>query len=78
MNMGGGGVSVVTMKAMEFASFGSPLQLVERPMPLPQANEILLELLACGVCRTDRHIVVDGYIKGTLPIAPDHEVSNAS
>lgn len=73
MNMVAGDISVVTMKAMEFSSVGSPLQLVERPIPLPEANEILLEVLACGVCRTDLHIV-DGDIEDVLPIVPGHEV----
>ncbi|KWV92417.1 alcohol dehydrogenase [Erythrobacter sp. YT30] len=61
------------MKAMEFSSVGSPLQMVERPVPMPEAKEILLEVLACGVCRTDLHIV-DGDIENTLPIVPGHEV----
>ncbi|MDJ0977583.1 MAG: zinc-dependent alcohol dehydrogenase family protein [Erythrobacter sp.] len=61
------------MKAMEFSSVGTPLAMVERPMPSPRSNEVLLEVLACGVCRTDLHIV-DGDIEGTLPIVPGHEV----
>ena len=41
--------------------------------PVPRQGELLLEVLACGVCRTDLHIV-DGDIHGQLPIIPGHEV----
>ena len=42
-------------------------------MPVPGATQILLEVSACGVCRTDLHIV-DGDIRGAMPIVPGHEV----
>ncbi|MGB3472455.1 MAG: zinc-dependent alcohol dehydrogenase family protein [Erythrobacter sp.] len=73
MNMIVNDVGAVTMKAMEFSSVGEPLELVERPISLPDADEVLLEVLACGVCRTDLHII-DGDIEGALPIVPGHEV----
>ncbi len=47
--------------------------MVERPMPTPGPGELLIEVAACGVCRTDLHIV-DGDIKGPLPIVPGHEI----
>lgn len=52
---------------------GKPLTLVERPIPDPSADEILIEVRACGVCRTDLH-VVDGDIPAHYPIIPGHEI----
>ncbi|HSN19262.1 MAG TPA: zinc-dependent alcohol dehydrogenase family protein [Usitatibacter sp.] len=53
---------------------GEPLRLEEVPMPEPGPGEVLLRVLACGVCRTDLH-VVDGELEGgKLPIVPGHEI----
>ena len=53
---------------------GEPLNLEERPTPKPAAGEVLVKVAACGVCRTDLHIV-DGELTQTrLPIIPGHEV----
>jgi propanol-preferring alcohol dehydrogenase len=52
---------------------GEPLHLVERPFPEPGGADMLIEVAACGVCRTDLHIV-DGDIHGSLPIVPGHEI----
>lgn len=52
---------------------GGRLRKVELGMPSLQPGEILVEIAACGVCRTDLH-VVDGDISGTLPIIPGHEI----
>jgi len=61
------------MKAMQLDAPGQPLRMVERPMPQPGPGEVLLEVAACGICRTDLH-VVDGDIHGHLPIVPGHEI----
>ncbi len=61
------------MRAMEFRAVGEPLSCVERPLPEPGANELLIEVSACAVCRTDLHIV-DGDIVGRRPVVPGHEV----
>ena len=61
------------MRAMELDRPGDKLRLVGRPVPAPGQGELLVEVAACGVCRTDLHIV-DGDIKGTLPIVPGHEI----
>src|ERR1043165_8030481 len=61
------------MRAMQLDRPGGPLRMVERPLPEPGPGELLIEVAACGVCRTDLHIV-DGDIKGALPIVPGHEV----
>ena len=61
------------MKAMQLDAPGQPLRLVERPVPRPGAGELLIEVAACGVCRTDLHIA-DGDICGILPVVPGHEI----
>lgn len=53
---------------------GHPLRLVERPVPVPGADELLVRVRACGVCRTDLHVA-----EGDLPVhragvTPGHEV----
>jgi propanol-preferring alcohol dehydrogenase len=51
-----------------------PLQIEELPMPVPAANEVLLKVLACGVCHTDLHIV-EGELPPRLPwIIPGHQI----
>ena len=66
-------VDTTIMRSMQFSRVGSPLKMVERSVPEPSANQVLVEIAACGVCRTDLHIV-DGDIGGSLPIVPGHEV----
>lgn len=61
------------MRAMQLDAPGGTLRPVERATPEPGPGEILIEVSACGVCRTDLH-VVDGDIAGRLPIVPGHEV----
>ncbi|MFA7586044.1 MAG: zinc-dependent alcohol dehydrogenase family protein [Novosphingobium sp.] len=62
-----------TMHAMQLDRAGNRLRMVERPVPQPGPGEVRIAICACGVCRTDLH-VVDGDIHGTLPIVPGHEV----
>jgi len=53
---------------------GERLKLVERPDPLPGDGEVRVRVAACGVCRTDLH-VVDGELPNPkLPIVPGHEI----
>ena len=52
---------------------GEPLREVSLDLPDPTGAEVLIEVTACGVCRTDLHIV-DGDIHGLLPIVPGHEI----
>ncbi len=62
------------MLAMRLRSSGSALSLEELTLAPPQEHEVLLQVLACGVCRTDLH-VVDGELPNTrLPITPGHEI----
>ena len=61
------------MRAMQLDSAGAPLRPVERPVPEPGPGELLVEVAACGVCRTDLHIA-DGELAGPRPIVPGHEI----
>ncbi len=62
------------MKAMVLEKSGAPLQLMELPIPHPRSDQVLVKVTACGVCRTDLHIV-DGDLKHPdLPIVPGHEI----
>jgi propanol-preferring alcohol dehydrogenase len=47
--------------------------MVERPIPEPGPGELLIEIAACGICRTDLHIA-EGDLHGPLPIVPGHEI----
>ena len=62
-----------TLTAMQLERPGEALRQVHRPLPEPEGADVLLEVAACGVCRTDLHIV-DGDIHGRLPIVPGHEI----
>jgi propanol-preferring alcohol dehydrogenase len=62
-----------TMQAMQLDRPGEPLHPVDRPMPVPGPQEMLIEVAACGVCRTDLH-VADGEIPAHYPIVPGHEI----
>jgi alcohol dehydrogenase, propanol-preferring len=63
-----------TMQAMVLDRPQTRLVLRERPVPQPAAGEILIAVEACGVCRTDLH-VVDGELPDPkLPIVPGHEI----
>ena len=62
------------MRAMVLETALTPLRMRELPTPVPAAREILLEVAACGVCRTDLH-VVDGELPNPkLPLIPGHEI----
>ncbi len=74
------------MKSIRLLEFGSPLGMEEKPDPIPKGKEVLLEVLACGVCHSDLHLR-DGYYQigsdqklfvkdrgVNLPLTPGHEV----
>ena len=47
---------------------------VEIPKPTPGPSEVLVRILACGVCRTDLHVVDGELPDGPIPIVPGHEI----
>jgi propanol-preferring alcohol dehydrogenase len=59
--------------AMRLDAVGEPLRRATTPIPSPAPGEVLIEVAACGVCRTDLHIV-DGEVPTRLPIVPGHEI----
>lgn len=62
------------MRAMVLEKQGMPLVLKELPKPVPGNGEVLLHVHACGVCRTDLH-VVDGDLKEPkLPLILGHQI----
>jgi len=62
------------MRAMMFENPGRPLVLRERPTPAPGPGELLIEVAACGVCRTDLHVVDGELPEPKLPLVPGHEI----
>jgi alcohol dehydrogenase, propanol-preferring len=62
------------MRAMVLEQLRTPLQMRERQVPTPAAGEILIEIAACGVCRTDLHVVDGELANPKLPIVPGHEI----
>ncbi|MGH8582186.1 MAG: zinc-dependent alcohol dehydrogenase family protein [Gammaproteobacteria bacterium] len=62
------------MQAMVLEAPGRPLALQTRPVPVPAAHQVSIRVRACGVCRTDLH-VLDGDLPGPkLPLILGHEI----
>jgi propanol-preferring alcohol dehydrogenase len=53
---------------------GQPLRAAEVPAPDPGPGEVLIRVRACGVCRTDLHIVDGDLEHPALPLVPGHQV----
>jgi propanol-preferring alcohol dehydrogenase len=51
-----------------------PLREVDRPDPVPGAGEVAVAVEACGVCRTDLHIL-EGEVAARLPVVPGHQAA---
>lgn len=62
------------MRAMVLEKPGMPLVERELPDPHPGKGEIRLRVLACGVCRTDLHVVDGELTHPKLPLIPGHEI----
>lgn len=62
------------MKAMMLHAQGQPLRQVELPRPQAGIGEILLEVRACGVCRTDLHVMQGDLQQPKLPLILGHEI----
>jgi propanol-preferring alcohol dehydrogenase len=59
---------------MQFNRPGEGLRQAELPTPEPGAGQVLVKVRACGVCRTDLHIVDSELPNPKLPIIPGHEI----
>ena len=62
------------MQAMVFEGLGKPLVLKEVATPRPDAHQLLIEVRACAVCRTDLHIVDGELPRPKLPLILGHEI----
>ena len=62
------------MRAMLLTAPGQPLQLQDLPIPRPTAGQLLLKVSACGICRTDLHVVDGELTQPTLPLVPGHQI----
>jgi propanol-preferring alcohol dehydrogenase len=63
-----------TMRAMVFERAHQPLRSRDIPVPRPGPGELLLKVHACGVCRTDLHIVDGELSHPKVPLVPGHEI----
>ena len=62
------------MRAMVLERQREPLQLTDLPEPEPARGQVLLEVAACGICRTDLHIVDGELTEPRLPLVPGHQI----
>lgn len=62
------------MLAMVLNRPGDPLELQELDVPQPGAGQLLLKVAACGICRTDLHIVDGELTEPLLPLVPGHQI----
>src|SRR5262249_20723236 len=59
---------------MVLRAAGSPLEAVELPQPRPAPGQLLLQVGACGVCRTDLHVVDGELSRPKLPLVPGQQI----
>lgn len=62
------------MKAMLLDAPGRPLRLADIPQPVPGENDVLLRVHACGICRTDLHVLDGDLPQPKYPLIPGHEI----
>src|SRR5437764_4666174 len=62
------------VRAMVFAEVGAPLREAELPQPVPGPGQARLRVHACGVCRTDLHIVDGELTEPKLPLVLGHQI----
>lgn len=53
---------------------GQPLKLETTPQPEPTAEQVLIKVAACGICRTDLHVVDGELDQPKLPLIPGHQI----
>jgi propanol-preferring alcohol dehydrogenase len=64
----------MNMRAMVFEGAGKPLVLKELPIPEPGPGQVLVRVHACGICRTDLHIIDGELREPKLPLVPGHQI----
>jgi propanol-preferring alcohol dehydrogenase len=63
------------MRAMVLERPGAPLRELEVPDPVPGPGQVLVEVRACAVCRTDLHVVDGELLHPKLPLIPGHQIA---
>ena len=59
---------------MVLEAIGQPLAMKTLSVPVPDENQVLVKIIACGVCRTDLHIIDGELTAPKLPLIPGHEI----
>lgn len=62
------------VRAMVFEGPGTPLQLRDVPLPEPGRGQVQLAVAACGICRTDLHVIDGELSEPVLPLIPGHQI----
>ncbi|MBE9193131.1 zinc-dependent alcohol dehydrogenase family protein [Gloeocapsopsis crepidinum LEGE 06123] len=62
------------MRAMILDTPGKPLRVANLPIPTPNPQQVLIRVRACGICRTDLHIVDGELTQPKLPLVPGHQI----
>jgi propanol-preferring alcohol dehydrogenase len=65
---------MLSMFAMMLDTAGGPLRPAQIPVPRPQGQQVLIRVAACGVCRTDLHVLDGELSKPKLPLVLGHEI----
>ena len=63
------------MRAVQVEKPGSPLELVERPVPEPEPGKVRIKVEACGICHSDSFVVEGTYPGIVYPRVPGHEIA---
>ena len=62
------------MRAMVLERAGESLKSKKLPIPVPESGELLIKVQACGICRTDLHVVDGELLEPRLPLIPGHQI----
>ena len=62
------------MRAMLLHATGQPLREADLPVPVPGPGQLLVRVIACGLCRTDLHVIDGELTRPKLPLVPGHQV----
>ncbi|MGF7082175.1 propanol-preferring alcohol dehydrogenase [Mucilaginibacter sp. UYCu711] len=63
-----------TMYAMVLEQSGQPLVYKQIPVPVASGQQVLIKVTACGICRTDLHVIDGELNQPKLPLVPGHEI----
>jgi alcohol dehydrogenase, propanol-preferring len=62
------------MRAMVLEAPGQPLRAMDLAIPTPSPTQVLIQIHACGICRTDLHVVDGELTQPKLPLIPGHQI----